>query len=323
MILELTSPAKINLGLTIDDRPAVGQKHQLTTIMTKIPLADRLIFSDENNVSEIDQKVDETDQKIKAGAGQGEDNDWQIIEMGPIKLNLEPEKNLIWQAAKKIKEKAEEKGIWQTTKKYVFTCSVEKNIPAGAGLGGGSSNAAVTLVALNKLWNLGLTENELLELAYQLGSDVPFFLQKNKTCLELYHGLASKSKFIELLDLPAHYLLIVCPQKRINTQQAFSNLDYKILGQKSLKNLLVAMRENNLAKITQNLYNDFSLVLPKKYSFLTQVADDLAKFRPLGSVMSGSGSSFIAFYDHGEDFSKIKKIVQKLSKKYQKVYLYD
>ena len=338
MILEFDSPAKVNLGLTIDNRPSQGEKHQLTTVMTKIPLADKLVFSDkiieeigearwEDNDIESQDDNDAPQYQNDNDAQYREDHDAQflgkIIEKGPIKLHLKNQKNLIWQAAEKIIHLAQEKKILIKNKKYFFTCEIEKNIPLGAGLGGGSSNAAVALKALNKLWGFNFSDEELLKLAHQLGSDVPFFMQKGKTYLELFHGSQDKSQFVQLLDLPGHYLLLVCPQKKINTRQAFSDLNYEQLGKKNLKDLVVAIRENNLIKIMQNLYNDFSSVLPDKYPFLLEVKNDLEKIQSLGVIMSGSGSSFVAFYNQTQNKENLKKIAQKLSSKYQKVYLYE
>ena len=96
---------------------------------------------------------------------------------------------------------------------------LEKRIPAGAGLGGGSSNAAVTLMALDRLWKTALGPAEFLALARQLGSDVPFFLLGG-TAVALGRG----DEVYPLPDRPAPYLLIVTPSVRVKTTNAYGRL---------------------------------------------------------------------------------------------------
>ena len=140
--LKLLSPAKVNLFLEVLGKRPDGY-HEIETVMQTVSLCDQLEF-----------------REIKTG-----------IKVTSHHPNLpDGPRNLIYQAAHLIKQRYQiRQGI------NIF---IDKRIPIGAGLGGGSSNAATTLVGLNKLWKLGLPETELSCLAAQLGSDVPFFISR-------------------------------------------------------------------------------------------------------------------------------------------------
>ena len=140
--IRVKSPAKINLHLEIIGKREDGF-HELAMIMQNIDLFDYIEF--ENNlIGEIKLNSDNTD----------------------LSLN---EDNLIIKAANYIKEIS-------NNKKLGANIFLKKNIPIGAGLAGGSSNAAATLIGLNKLWNLKLEYQTILSLSEKLGSDVPFFI---------------------------------------------------------------------------------------------------------------------------------------------------
>ncbi len=139
-IISLKAPAKINLFLEILGKRDDGY-HEIETIMQEIDLADNLQF-------------EETQEGVEL-----ECNDKNIP------LNQD---NLVCKAANLIlKECGIKKGV---------LINLEKNIPVGAGLGGGSSDAAATLKALNLLWKVGLNDGELMDFAAKLGSDIPFFI---------------------------------------------------------------------------------------------------------------------------------------------------
>ena len=138
--ISVKSPAKINLHLEIIGKREDGF-HELAMIMQNIDLSDYIEFED-NNTGEIELKTDCKNLSLK-------------------------EDNLIIKAANYIKEISK-------NRKLGASIFLKKNIPIGAGLAGGSSNAAATLIGLNKLWNLNLNYETILSLSAKLGSDVPF-----------------------------------------------------------------------------------------------------------------------------------------------------
>ena len=134
----IKSPAKINLYLKILNKFTDGY-HEIDTAFQLIDLFDEIEFiNSKNNIS------------INSNSN-----------------NLNNNKNIISIVAKRLKK---------TNKKLGVDIKLDKKIPIGAGLGGGSSNAASTIIALNKLWNLGMTKIEMHNFAKSIGADVPFFL---------------------------------------------------------------------------------------------------------------------------------------------------
>lgn len=140
---QLEAPAKINFTLEILGRRNDGY-HEISSVMQTVSLADTLTFA----------PADEEEIRV---------------ECDDPTLALSMQSNLVWRAARLVQQA---RGVRRGAR-----IMLHKRIPLAAGLGGGSSDAAQTLLGLNRLWSLGLTEGELQNLAVQLGSDVPFFLR--------------------------------------------------------------------------------------------------------------------------------------------------
>ena len=153
------APAKLNLFLHIIGQRSDGY-HLLQTVFQFIKLCDFIDFT-----------------ILKSG----------LIKRSSDNLGIDEENDLVIRAAQKIKEK--------TGSKLGVDIKVEKNIPVGGGLGGGSSNAATTLVALNELWQTGLSMQELGEIGLSLGADIPFFINGKTAWAE---GVGEKLVSIEL-----------------------------------------------------------------------------------------------------------------------------
>ena len=177
-MIRVPSPAKINLFLHITGRRENGY-HELQTIFQLIDLYDWMSF-------EITQ-----DDSIK------------IEGLAAVQL----EQNLIYRAAQLLLPHAKQP--------CGLNIHIEKNIPMGAGLGGGSSNAATTLIVLNQLWQCDLTEQQLAAYALQLGADVPIFVFGRNAWAE---GIGEKLSFI---DLTQKQFIILKPDCFISTQQLF------------------------------------------------------------------------------------------------------
>ena len=177
-MIRVPAPAKLNLFLHITGRRENGY-HELQTIFQLIDLYDWMSF-------EITQ-----DDSIK------------IEGLAAVQL----EQNLIYRAAQLLRPHAKQP--------CGLNIHIEKNIPMGAGLGGGSSNAATTLIVLNQLWQCDLTEQQLAAYALQLGADVPIFVFGRNAWAE---GIGEKLSFI---DLTQKQFIILKPDCFISTQQLF------------------------------------------------------------------------------------------------------
>ncbi|MCH4243429.1 4-(cytidine 5'-diphospho)-2-C-methyl-D-erythritol kinase [Acinetobacter gerneri] len=178
-MIRAPSPAKLNLFLHITGRRENGY-HELQSIFQLIDLYDWLEFSPNDT------------------------HDITILGLNEVDL----QQNLIFRAAEMLKPYAK-----QVTG---LDISIEKNIPMGAGLGGGSSNAATTLIVLNQLWQCGLNPEQLAELGVKLGADVPIFVHGRNAWAE---GIGEHLTFI---DLDQKQYIVLKPDCFISTQRLFS-----------------------------------------------------------------------------------------------------
>ncbi|EEY79149.1 LOW QUALITY PROTEIN: 4-(cytidine 5'-diphospho)-2-C-methyl-D-erythritol kinase, partial [Acinetobacter calcoaceticus RUH2202] len=178
-MIRVPSPAKLNLFLHITGRRENGY-HELQTIFQLIDLYDWMIFK-----PTLDEQI-------------------EIDGLSEVR----PEENLIYRAAQILRPHA---------KKFCgLNIKIEKNIPMGAGLGGGSSNAATTLIVLNQLWECGLNKEQLADYGVKLGADVPIFIYGKNAWAE---GIGEHLSFI---DLDQKQFIILKPDCFISTQLLFS-----------------------------------------------------------------------------------------------------
>ncbi len=191
---------------------------------------------------------------------------------------------------------------------------IQKRIPMGAGLAGGSSNAAAVLVGLDLMWNLGLTHSELQELGATLGSDIPFCISGG-TCLATGRG--------EQLDgLPdLHNLYVVLAKYRdlpISTPWAYktyrqqfgetypkSASDIEARKQRS-KGMMAAIAQQNLTQIGQLLHNDLESVVLPAHPQVQQLRDRFQGLGVLGAMMSGSGSTVFGLVESYAQAEQVK-----------------
>ncbi len=174
--------------------------------------------------------------------------------------------------------------------------AIEKRIPMGGGLGGGSSDAATVLIALNYLWKLNLSRKVLMELGLQLGADVPFFIFGKNAWVE---GVGEK---IQEIALPANHYLVLTPKIHVSTAQIFNT---KELTRNTFPTTIAAFSE------TQDfLHNDLEVVVCQQYPAVKACLDWLNQYSK--ARMSGSGASvFIAQKTEDE----VNNILQTLPKK--------
>ena len=192
------STAKINLGLNIQAKLADGY-HQVETVMTKIPLFDQI--------------------SVHWLEGRGEKN--QLICQKKYVPNNS--KNLIIQAFSLLQKKFQLPSA---------QFSLIKNIPVGAGLGGGSFNAGCLLKEFNQRLNLGLTPSELQKLALQLGADIPFAITNFASVHEINHGLKNLRQ-IELPPLPTCKIVLIVQNYNLSTTSLYHNFNQCQLNDQS------------------------------------------------------------------------------------------
>ena len=255
----LNSNAKINLYLKIGKKLKSGY-HNIQSLMQLIELHDNISF----------QSLDEN--KI-------------LVESN--NKDLESKNNLAYKAALLLKNKFNiKKGIKIT---------IEKQIPLASGLGGGSSNAANTLVTLNKLWGLNLTQKKLISFALEIGSDVPFFIV-GKTAL--VGGIGDKIK--SLRRSISMNIVLVNPGIKVSTAWAYEQFDKnksKEKTKKNIKELVNAINKKDFKKISENTYNDFEPLIEKKCKIIKEIKTNFRKFDALNSSISGSGPTVIGLFD--------------------------
>jgi 4-diphosphocytidyl-2-C-methyl-D-erythritol kinase len=165
---------------------------------------------------------------------------------------------------------------------------LHKVIPSGAGLGGGSSDGAFTLMLLNKKFTLGLSEDELINYALQLGSDCPFFI-KNKSCYAT--GRGERLEEIEL-DLSHYRIVLVNPQIQIHTGKAFSKITPSN-RRRSIKETI----QQPISKLKDLLNNDFEKLVFAEHPEIKTIKEELYKQGAVYAAMSGSGSSVYGLFE--------------------------
>jgi 4-diphosphocytidyl-2-C-methyl-D-erythritol kinase len=246
--MQVLAPAKINVSLKILRRRDDGF-HEIETLITPITLCDQIEIEKSDSSSEIEFHCD--DPSVPAG-----------------------DDNLIVRAAR---------AFFAATKlKRAISIELKKKIPHGAGLGGGSSDAASTLLALNELFNTNLPREALAKIAETVGSDVPFFIFKSAALCkgrgELVTPLSLKDKLS---------LLLLKPEFRVSTAWAYSH------WRDSLEIPGVSYAAQEFAG--QIFLNDLECPVFHKFIFLAQLKMWLLKQREVGAtLMSGSGSTIFA-----------------------------
>ena len=174
---------------------------------------------------------------------------------------------------------------------------LEKNIPSPGGLGGGSSDAAIALMGLAKLWKIENSIDVIIEIAEKLGSDVPFFLYGGTAI-----GTGRGTKLKQIDDVEEKYLLIVTPNVSVSTSEAYTKLNAPPLTKESSKSIIINCFDE-LDKLNSKqliLKNDFEKVIFGIEPEIKRVKDALLKNKAQQVLMSGSGASVFAIFENDE-----------------------
>ena len=271
--------AKLNLTLDILGRRPDGY-HDLRMVMQSVDLADQLAI----NPAE--------------GAGRMSTNLSYLPADG---------RNLAQLAAAAFRE--------ATGKGGAVDITIEKNIPSGAGLAGGSSDAAAVLRAMNEMTGAGLTPARLAEIGQQVGSDVPYCVLGGTALAEGRGELLTP-----LAPLPACAVVICKPQFPISTPQLFAQADSKRLTcHPDTDGLLRALEAGDLIGVSRRLYNVFEDVLDsRRRQEVDAIKAALIDCGALGASMSGSGPTVFGLFDREEP---AQEAFDRLSGQYKDVFL--
>ena len=246
--------AKINIGLRITEKRDDGY-HDLQTIFYPVPLCDALEFV-------VPDDHPESDLLVTTG----------------LSVSCEINNNLIMKVLQRLRE----------TKPVPFlSIHLHKAIPIGAGLGGGSSDAACFLKALNRYFTLELTDEELREISLTIGSDTPFFID----CVPSYaEGRGEKLSPVRPLE-EGLYLLLANPGISISTREAYSGcIPYKSTSGPA------EQYKKDITEWKGLLVNDFEKTVFRKHTEIGEIKDKLYTMGAIYSSMSGSGSTVYGIF---------------------------
>jgi 4-diphosphocytidyl-2-C-methyl-D-erythritol kinase len=266
--VKLKAHAKINVGLLITGKRHDGY-HEIETIFQEIDLHDT-IYLEKHEPGKI------------------------VIECShPLVPN--DEKNICFRAIEKLRDAS---GI-----NFGSKITIEKNIPVGAGLGGGSSNAAAVIKGANELFNLGISQETQHEIAREIGADVPFFLMGGTA---LATGIGD---VLEPLKLPfSYYGVLIYPKIEISTSWVYKNFNFNLT--KTKKIIKLAHFYNDEISFKEFFQNDLEKVVFKKFPELAKIKESLYDSGAFFASMSGSGSSIYGLFKDKASARNAKALVE-------------
>lgn len=259
--MRLRALAKINLGLDVLRRREDGY-HELRMIMQTINMYDQL------------------DMEISEESG--------IHITANLPFIPTNENNLVYKAAKLLMDEFQvEQGL---------KVDLQKFIPVAAGMAGGSSDAAATMIGVNRLFGLGLSVKELMKRGVKVGADVPYCLLRGTALAE---GIGEKLR--PLPACPDCYVLIGKPGINVSTKFVYENLRADELKEHPpIDRMLEALQWHNLYKIADHMGNVLETVTIPKYPVIEQIKDHMKEHGALNAMMSGSGPTVFGLFDDRE-----------------------
>ncbi len=272
--MKFESFAKVNLGLDIKFKRSDGY-HELHSIMVMTTLSDTLSFE----VASEDITV--------------------------LGMNIPAEGNLIYRVAQYVKKRYD----ISNGAKIV----IEKRIPLGGGLGGGSSNAASTIMGLNKLWNLQLSTLEMHEIAIQFGADIPYCLYGKPAFVS---GIGEKIDPIKI-NIDFKVIIVKLPY-HVSTKEVFENMSASMYNMYDILKVREAFTLGNKNLLVEVLGNNMEEYTVQKHPEIAEVKKLLVKNGCFTSIMSGSGATVLGLIDSSE-----KKCLEELKKLGYKAWLCD
>lgn len=209
--------------------------------------------------------------------------------------------------------KAAELMISRFEKAKAVDIDIIKRIPAGAGMAGGSSDAAAVLFAMDRLFDLGLTEDELKDMGLKLGADVPFCLKGGTVFAK---GIGEDLTFLEFMPLD---LIVIKPEDSVSTDRIYKNVDInKITKRPDNKNAVKAIKDNDKELLISSMYNVLEPVTAGFVPVISDIEKKLAGFGAVSAMMTGSGSAVFGIFD---DEDIMNNAYTELLKIYENVYM--
>ncbi len=256
--LELKALGKINLGLDVLGRRENGY-HDVRMVMQTVYLYDKVIMK-----------------QTKSPGIRLETNLFYL----PSNEN-----NLAWQAASLLMEEFKiQEGV------YIV---LEKHIPVAAGLAGGSSNAAAVLYGMNRMFSLGLTDQELMKRGERLGADVPYCIMRGTVLAE---GIGEK--LTPLPAMPRCYVLLAKPPVSVSTKLVYEKLDaHETIKHPDIDGIIHGLERKDLGEVAGCMGNVLELVTAGEYPVIEEIKSLMKAEGALNAMMSGSGPTVFGIYD--------------------------
>ncbi len=260
------APAKLNLTLDVLGKRPDGY-HDLRMVMQSVELADRI--------------------ELETGTGRG------LEVRTDLSFLPNNEKNLAAAAALKLQERSGKRADG-------LSIAIEKRVPVCAGMGGGSSDAAAVLRALNEGLGVGLSRMELAALGMEVGSDVPYCVLGGTALAE-----GRGERLTPLPALPRCHVVICKPAFSISTPELFRAVDgVKLRCRPDTEGAIAALRDGDLAGVARRMYNVFADVLPARQGAeVAEIRTALVNYGALGASMSGTGPTVFGLFDR-EDLAR-------------------
>lgn len=269
----LKAYAKINLGLDVLRRRDDGY-HEVRMIMQSVSLYDKLIL----------KKISKDEIILSSNVGALPNN----------------EKNLVYKAISLMKS---EYGITGGVR-----AELEKRIPMAAGMAGGSTDAAAALIGMNKLFNLKLSKEQLMELGVKIGADVPYCILSGTALSE---GIGEV--LTPLKPMPHCYILIAKPRISVSTRFVYENLEAdKLSYHPDIDGMLQAIEEEDLQGVTDRLSNVLETVTEKKYPIIGKIKETMMENGAMNALMSGSGPTVFGIFADEDTARKALLEVRKI-----------
>lgn len=259
--------AKINLGLDIVEKRPDGY-HNLETVFYPIPLCDILEITPATDKDAPDYTF-----KMYNAVFEGNDDD-----------------NLVIKAYK---------ALAADYKLPKVDISLYKHIPTGAGLGGGSADAAFALKMLNKIADLGLSSEELCTYAARIGADCAFFIDNTPAYATGIGNILTPTE----CSIAGYYLVLVKPDVHVSTKDA-----YALVTPQKPEQQLTEIAARPIHEWKEAMKNDFEKSIFAKYPEMAKIKDDLYSMGAVYASMSGSGSSFFGIFKEEQDIDRIKEL---------------
>lgn len=270
--IRLRANAKINLFLEVLDRRSDGY-HNIETVFQSIDLHDVITLRDSASGA-IEIRCDHPQVPRDSS-------------------------NLAYRAAELL--------MSESGKRYGVQIEIVKSIPIGAGLAGGSADAAATLVGLSEIWELGYDVDKLCHLGGKIGADVPFCIMGG-TAL----GRGRGDELTRLTPFPEMPVVIANPGFQVSTARAYRSL--RLTGARKSANILVgSMKQNDVSDIGDKLYNVFESVILEEYPQVRAIKEEFIRSGALAALMTGSGPTVFALARDASSAQHLRERVSHLA----------